>query len=515
MSCTSTAPDNYGASKWIAGQLPIIYTLSNTKWPVNTEDSEDFFHTVAQSGGYAQLELAGTYETYVNKEYVQITDATVDGYNGVWQIREIVDSQTIVINAPFLGAANGTVQRYYENYHLVIRVYTGIPTGHYLESERPMSLRTTLRFRPDSSNEVEADVGSVVRSDLAPIQSRLCDILEAGETVGNDWYNWTALYIAYAESYDVSDGSTVSNFTSTFVNDTDGGDINYLYASNSTRQFRAFTGWSMGEYVLADYNVLLQSKFLTNFSTPTYFLDNEFDVSILNDFDSTDLESYEELVARVIEKDVSGNTLATTDLSIPNHDKGLYRIALSEHTFNASTKTFTLQCIKINNNTSSETNLSEVLNLKLDSTACGPDPVYLKWQNYLGGWDHWLFYREVDYLVDVGDRQRVRRDITADWDTTFRTGDTEDDYIYTEAYEGKVIRSSVLTNAEMDVINKWLRISNKVLNPFFANDAGCGNFSQKTVLVEGGSFTVRQTANRFNEVSLEIRDTNRLRLPRQ
>lgn len=514
-NCTSTAPNNYGASSWVAGQLPIRYQLANTKWPVNTEDTEDFFHTVAQNGGYAQLELAGTYETYVNKEYVKITDSTLEQYNGVWQITQIVDSQTIVINAPFVGAANGTVQRYYNNYHIQVRVYTGIPPGHYLESQRPMALRTTLKFRPDADNTVEADIGSVVRADLTPINCKLCDILEAGQKIGNDWYNWTAFYIAYAESYDVSNGSTVSTFTSAFTNSTSGGSINYQYASNSSKQFQDFTGWSMGEYVLADYNTLLASKFLSTWAKPTLFDGEIFDLQILSQYDSTDFGANEKLIARVTERDSAGATVATTDIDFPAHDAGYYRIALSEHSFTATCTEFTVQVYKVDTGTATETALSEAKELFRQTDKCGPDPVVLKWINPLGGWDYWLFRRGIDYGIEVGDRQLVRRDVAQDWDTTFRTGDTEDDYIFTEAYNSRVLRSQVLTDAEMDQVNKFLRISNKVFEVYFANDAGCGNYDQRAVLVQTSSFTVRRSVNKYNEVAITVRNTDRLRQPEQ
>jgi hypothetical protein len=203
----------YYNSRWVSGHLPIQYKISNTKWPLNTDDDTDNVCTVSDVNGFAQLNLCGTYETYVEKEYIKIEDSSVDSYNGVWQILDVVNSTTITISAAYDGVATGAVQRYYNNYHNLVKVYAGIPSYHQFESEDEMSLIATLKIAPNSENISIADISGLVQAKLN------CDNDLGQISIPNDLNAWTGFYIDYAESYDKSDGTEVTTFTSSYTTD--------------------------------------------------------------------------------------------------------------------------------------------------------------------------------------------------------------------------------------------------------------------------------------------------------
>jgi hypothetical protein len=203
----------YYNSRWVAGHLPIQYKISNTKYPENLDDDSDSFCTVTDVNGFAEINLCGTYETYVKYEYIKIEGSSVDSYNGVWQILEVVNGTTYIISAAYDGVATGTFQRYYNNYHNLVKVYAGIPAYHQYTSEDPMSLIATLKIEPNTENLSIADISGLIQAKLN------CDNDREQISEPNDLNAWTGFYIEYAESYDVSDGSEVSQFTSSYTTD--------------------------------------------------------------------------------------------------------------------------------------------------------------------------------------------------------------------------------------------------------------------------------------------------------
>lgn len=203
----------YYNSRWVAGHLPIQYKISNTKWPLNSDDDTDNICAVADVNGLAQIDLCGTYETYVKYEYIKIEGCTESSYNGVWQILDVVNATTLTIGAAYVSTATGTLQRYYNNYYNLVKVFAGIPSYHQYESEDPMSLVATLKIAPNSSNLSIADISGLVQAKLN------CDNDLDQISTPNDLNAWTGFYIEYAESYDKSDGTEVTTFTSSYTTD--------------------------------------------------------------------------------------------------------------------------------------------------------------------------------------------------------------------------------------------------------------------------------------------------------
>ncbi|HET6224654.1 MAG TPA: hypothetical protein VFF27_00150 [Bacteroidia bacterium] len=203
----------YYNSRWVSGHLPIQYKILNTKWPTNSDDTVDNICAVSDVNGFAEINLCGTYNTYLEKEYIKIDDSTVDSYNGVWQVLSVVNATTIIISAFYDGSATATFQRYYNNYHNLVKVYAGIPEYHQFESEDEMSLIATLKIQPNESNLSIADISGLIKAKLN------CDNDLDQLSTPNDLNAWTGFYIDYAESYDVSDGDEVTQYTSDYTTD--------------------------------------------------------------------------------------------------------------------------------------------------------------------------------------------------------------------------------------------------------------------------------------------------------
>lgn len=202
---------SYYTSMWnsAGGRLPIRYKLLSDKFPINTFDDVNNITTVSDYNGYAQINLPGTYETYVALEYVKVESSSVSAYNGVWQIVAVLAPTQIVINCVYSGTATGTIQRYYKNYQANVKIFVGIPPTHTSYAHDPISEIATVSVSPNSENVCLVDISPFVKEKLG---------LDFNQDA-NDLSKWTAFYISYAESYDVSDGNQVTSYTSSYIPD--------------------------------------------------------------------------------------------------------------------------------------------------------------------------------------------------------------------------------------------------------------------------------------------------------
>jgi hypothetical protein len=373
-----------------------------------------------------------------------------------------------------------------------------------------MNLRGTVYVKPNTENDAIIDISDYVRNDLSPMENELCAALPPGLWYGNDTHQFTQFYISYAESYDTSDGSEVSTFTGSFINDLlDPETTNIFSASNSVHPFQYFQGKSMGEYAIADIDPEGNpAKFMTPFTQPIYFEGYEYDTSIIIAYTSDDLTGGGFTVNYLLnEYDSSGAIVDTETGALTLYDEGVYRFAWSERTFHPNTSTFVFKLLRSSDNVS----LSEQKTFTLDRTSCGIDPVYLRWINPQGGWDGWLFIRNVDREIQIKGRETVRRDVFQSWDTYFsRTGTTEDDYIRTEAYEARTVRTHALGEAHADEL-RYIKVSNKVQEVFQDNSVSCGNWRHRTVLMDNNALSYRRDGNRFRTYELSFKYSDQIR----
>lgn len=514
MICSFQNSVAYTFSEWVAGWLPIQYELVTDKFPVNTFDEVNTISGITNNNGLAKITLFGTSETYVNREYIQITNSSL-GYNGVYQILGVTGSTVFTLDTPFLGNEIGIqFQRYYRNYHLSVNVYAGIRSGHSLESDNPIGLVGTLEVRPDDNNTAIVDISSYIRNELGFIENDLCSALNGGNLAhGNDTKMWTQFYIAYAESYDISDGSTVSTFLDDYENDLSSEyGLNIFGATRSALQFQDPQGRSIGSYAIADTDPdSVPAQFMTEFERPRYFPGKEYDISIIIAFSNDELATEGFGLEYVLKEYDSINTLLTTDTSpIDMQDEGVYRFSLSEYPLlGATTK------VELFLQTSTGTKLSETKTIKVDREVCkGRGDIYLRWLNSVGGFDGWFFNRNHDYTVRVGERKVVRRNIYKNWDDVFVNGQVQDAYFDTESFQSVNVKSQFLSDSEADGL-EWLIDSNQVFECFETTEEGCNKFKCRGVLIDPGEYQVRTDRDKLNRISFSFRYTDRKQLPGQ
>lgn len=323
-SCITYSPVSYAESKWVSAWLPIRYNLSSNKWPVNSFDDTDTITAITDNGGFARIALSSTSLLYLAEEYATISGTGITSYDGVWRIKTVHSPTDITIDAPYSVTGTGSFQRYYNNYTVNVRIYTGIPDGHTLEANNPMALAGEVVLRPDPSNNVSVNIGSYVQAELSPIENKLCEIIQAGDIYGNDPNLWTGFYIAFSESYDISDGTNLSRYTSSYQDDIadDGYSRRIFYASNSTQQFQYAQGKSMGEYAIQDVVAEeFDAKFMTNFAQPTYFEGHEFDTSVIIAYEDWQVSGFD-IEYELIEFDSFGATLTTTTTALSYQGEG-------------------------------------------------------------------------------------------------------------------------------------------------------------------------------------------------
>ena len=199
--------DPYYYSRWSAAHLPLVYKISNTKFPTNSEDSIDSYTEVLNRNGYARFNLSGSgYENYIVGEKVRVTGSI---YSGIYEVKEVVAGEYITLNITYSATSTGTIQRYYENYSVLVKLYAGIPPEHPLQAIDPMSYVGTFAIAPNLSNISIIDVADLVKQKI----NQNNDINGTGRP--NDLNAWTSFYIEYAETYD----TYASAFPETYVSD--------------------------------------------------------------------------------------------------------------------------------------------------------------------------------------------------------------------------------------------------------------------------------------------------------
>jgi hypothetical protein len=198
----------YYYSRWSAAFLPLVYKISNTKFPLNTEDAVDAYTAVTNNNGFAKFDLAGTaYQTYIRGEKVTVTGTV---YSGVYEVIAIQGDQ-LTLNVAFSETDTGTANKYYDNYATLVRLYAGVPPYHPYAAQDTMTLIGTFSIAPNPSNIAVIDVADLVRQKI----SKDNDLSASGRP--NDLDAWTCFYIEFAETYDTGAGgipeTVITNFT--------------------------------------------------------------------------------------------------------------------------------------------------------------------------------------------------------------------------------------------------------------------------------------------------------------
>jgi hypothetical protein len=295
---------------WSSVFLPIVYKIKSDLWPVNTVDTSTTISVTSDDNGYLNIITAGAIKAGLQAyDYVKISNAADPNINGVWQIVEATSTSNITIDAAYTSIylVGATVQFYYNNYHVKVKVYAGLPASHPWEDKKPMEEMAELSLTPDADNVAMFSISHYINGKTE---------IKNNPTLFSMPLNldaFTGYYIAVAESYDGSDGYTVTTETSAFVDDTFEG-----YAVAGKLPFKNMYAGDYADYVYTDGS---PAMWLTAMTRLLAVEDKYFDISFIKNWDGG-------FVAR-IDKYLNGDLNNSEYLEFTDHGHGVYRIPIT------------------------------------------------------------------------------------------------------------------------------------------------------------------------------------------
>ena len=188
---------------WNSVHLPLVYKISNDKFPTNSVDP---IVNVTDSGGeygYYLIDCDANIKTGI-----QVLDFVLVEVNGIKEVHQVItkysDSSIVIDLKQTYGitVTFGIVQFYYSNYNIKVKIYGGLRSGHTLEADKPTQLLTNINVVPGSDNVAVFNINETIKTDIGILNNNL-----NLSTLQNDIDAFTEFYIEYAESYDSSDGN--------------------------------------------------------------------------------------------------------------------------------------------------------------------------------------------------------------------------------------------------------------------------------------------------------------------
>lgn len=284
---------------WVAVHQPIVYQISNDKYPTNESYVTATITSVTNNNGYMRIVCSGNIDSaLVDLDYVKITNL------GAYQVKDAETNSICTLDLAYDSSVASqivgeTVSFYYNNYHMLVRVYGGLNSSHPYATEKPYELLATLKLIPDSNNLVTFDISEILKAKVPGDNNLLLDTLPLNLDA------FCQFYISYSEAYDESDGTTISTFTDAFTVDSLEG-----YAIDAVMPFKSRNINTMSDYVASDTDA---GSWLTLFARPVYVPGVYFDLSFIkNDEGRFDLN-------------VNGNVIHFEDKGI-----GVYRVPITE-----------------------------------------------------------------------------------------------------------------------------------------------------------------------------------------
>lgn len=252
---------------WSAIHLPITYKISNDLYPVNSVDTARTITSLSDYLGFARIGLSGSLGTFEDLSFVKIAGASDSDLNGVWQVIDKISTSSVILNIAYsslngAGILGATMQLYYGNYNVVVRVYAGINASHEWTAQKPYELAATLELIPDENNEVFFSVNDILKAYVKTENNLLLG------TLPNNIDAWTNFYVSIAEAYDTSNGYTITTNETSFTSDQstfEGTAVNAMLA------FKNIYSGYLSEYLMINLMTNNTAKFLTLFTIPVLF----------------------------------------------------------------------------------------------------------------------------------------------------------------------------------------------------------------------------------------------------
>lgn len=296
---------------WSCVHLPIVYKLKSDAWPTNGLDTARTITTFSNYSGYTYIVASGDIKatgTASALEEVVLSGTSVDG---VYKILNWFSDTNFVIDLAYSGSnvlSGGTVQYYYFNYHARIKIYAGIASGHTWQAQKAYEEIAELKAVPDSSGVITININEILKNKIEILKND-----PVKDTLPNNIDAWCNFYITYAESYDDSNMYTVSEYVSSYTDDSA---TFQGYAVNSKLPFKTRSSGYLSEYLGAS------RKFLTAFTEPVLFVGQYYDIGFLNDFGSAEIKR---------ENYTDGTIDTTTYEAVTDYDSGVYRVPVVQH----------------------------------------------------------------------------------------------------------------------------------------------------------------------------------------
>lgn len=463
---------------WNCAHLPIVYKIKSDVWPVNAADTARTITTFSNYNGYTYIVASGDIKatgTASSLEQVILTGTSVDG---VYKILQWFSDTNFVINLAYSAAnvlSSGTVQYYYYNYCAIVQVYAGLPSGHSWELQKPYELVAELSLIPDSSGIITVNIADYVKKQIEIISNN--NLLD---TLPNNIDAWCSFYISVAESYDDSNGYTVSTYTSSFA--TDAGSFEG-YAANAKLPFKNRAIGTLSQYFYGG-TTATQQKWLTTFSRPSLFAGKYFDISYINSGSVTYVQR--KVYIRGVLKETYNDT-------VTGYDEGIYRYSVAQSGWNEDTITIALFNV-------ANVQMSELLTIDV-VTDCSYQDFYLVWLNYLGGYDYWNFTARKEYLIDVLESKTQEENIYANWPNSYgEFADSINKQTLRRSKNSIAVNSQFLTSAQEDAI-KLIFTSPLV-------QIVTSQYDRFTVIVDAGSMKVKKDQDKTRTLNFLVRYTD-------
>jgi hypothetical protein len=259
--------------------LPIVYELESDLYPNNIAEEEytpNVIDSFEDFNGSVQLNLDTAITGLQELNYIELVG---DGpLAGPYQITSVVQPWAIVINLAYDAGLSFTgyqVVNYYNNYNINVEVWAGLDASHRWNSVKPFELATTLKFIPDSNGKILFSIHEILKGYIETNNNLTLD------TLPNNTDFHVSFYIKYYESYDLSDGDTISVNEGEVTTDTFEG-----VAVNAMLPFKSLNSGHLSEY-LSSGDIL--ARWLTLFDRPIAVVGYFFDLSFINQYSGINL----------------------------------------------------------------------------------------------------------------------------------------------------------------------------------------------------------------------------------
>lgn len=484
---------------WSAVNLPIVFRGTTDLWPTNSVDTARTVSSYANDFGYCKLTLSGNLTSTVTElEFVKVT--FTGGTTGIYQILTWYSNSVVTINLAYAGGITFTsVQYYYNNYHIRVKIYAGLQGSgsfaHKFAAQKPMTEICEVKIIPDSNNNWVLNVNEYIKTYIDTLTNGLTK-----NTYPNDIGAFCQFYISTAEGYDYSVGGyTLLDYVSSYTDfDTSTAyprtDLIYLYAVNADLPFKNRYAGFMNEYLyissIYDATRYHKLKFLTPSLYPVLNAGFYFDISFINQY-GFGISVRREVFLR-------GVLQFTYIDDIPDYGIGVYRYSLSRSIYLEDEIRITVRHQDYGtNDVISETKVITV------NSDCYVNSVNLTWLNYLGGFDYFAFKTNSDYGVDIDGTSQSSTNIINEWPYSFgESANTIKHETSRQSRQSVVVRAENLTS---DQVNDLYRIKTSPLVQI------CNSQSDlRTVIPDSNSFTYWQQSEKLFTLEFSISYTDNL-----